>query len=172
MPGCGSGAVVCSCSLLFGCHLGRRQAETPITPLSRFSRPALPSRKPRQASRSRILSSNHLKRLSEECSTITCSLLNEVGYRFVARCGMCVVARCFWTSVSARNGYVCVEISDSVRAQERFCRGLSTFRLVFRQLVQNDYAVTAVFDSSSAVGSSPRATRRARDALCQNRLSG
>src|ERR1700720_991615 len=41
MPGCGSGAVVCSCSLLFGCHLGRRQAETPITPLSRFSRPAL-----------------------------------------------------------------------------------------------------------------------------------
>src|SRR5208283_5202452 len=41
MPGCGSGAVVCSCSLLFGCHLGRRQAETPITPLSKFSRPAL-----------------------------------------------------------------------------------------------------------------------------------
>src|SRR6202035_5638563 len=41
MPGCGSGAVVCSCSLLFGCHLGRRQAETPITPLSRFSQPAL-----------------------------------------------------------------------------------------------------------------------------------
>src|SRR6202035_2876689 len=43
MPGCGSGAVVCSCSLLFGCHLGRRQAETPITPLSRFSQPALSS---------------------------------------------------------------------------------------------------------------------------------
>src|ERR1700730_7335636 len=43
MPGCGSGAVVCSCSLLFGCHLGARQAETQITPLSRFSRPALSS---------------------------------------------------------------------------------------------------------------------------------
>src|SRR5208282_5682176 len=43
MPGCGSGAVVCSCSLLFGCHLGRRQAETPLTPLSKFSRPALNS---------------------------------------------------------------------------------------------------------------------------------
>src|SRR5579863_1502367 len=41
MPGCGSGAAVCSCSLLFGCHLGRRQAETPIIPLSKFSRPAL-----------------------------------------------------------------------------------------------------------------------------------
>src|SRR5271155_279280 len=41
MPGCGSGAVVCSCSLLFGCHLGRRQAETPLTPLSKFSQPAI-----------------------------------------------------------------------------------------------------------------------------------
>src|ERR1039457_5680310 len=41
MPVCGSGAVVCSSFLLFGSHLGRCQAETPIIPLCRISRPAL-----------------------------------------------------------------------------------------------------------------------------------
>src|SRR5450631_1919301 len=41
MPVCGSGAVVCSSSLLFSSHLGRCQAETPLILLCRFPGPAL-----------------------------------------------------------------------------------------------------------------------------------
>src|ERR1019366_9939877 len=41
MPVCGSGAVVCSSSLLLGSHLGCCQAETPLIPLFSFPEPAL-----------------------------------------------------------------------------------------------------------------------------------
>src|SRR3974377_2255755 len=41
MPACGSGAVVCSSSLLFSSLLGRCQAETPLILLCRFPGPAL-----------------------------------------------------------------------------------------------------------------------------------
>jgi hypothetical protein len=42
MPLCGSGAVVCSSSLLFGSDLGRCQVETPLIPLCRFPAKLLP----------------------------------------------------------------------------------------------------------------------------------
>jgi hypothetical protein len=41
MPGCGSGLLVSSSSLLIRSHHGRRQANNPLSPLSKFPEPAL-----------------------------------------------------------------------------------------------------------------------------------